>query len=88
MLFDVDFLIHHRPLPSDKEQSVLVIHHPHLVRGQKFPASALIVGGVVSVSPTALSIAVQVDGLFPQQLRNIFMGRLLVSTEIEKLIMR
>lgn len=86
MLENVVFQVHHGEFPSDEQNGVAVIKHTNLIRGQKLSTADLIVGGIVSASPGTLSVSVCVDGFLAQQFAHIFVGGLLVATQVEELI--
>jgi hypothetical protein len=85
---DIVFQVLNGPFAAYKKKRVLVVKHTHFVRCHQLSACKLVVGGVAPVSPTRTPVGVGVDCLLAQELGNILVGALLVTTEIEKFIMR
>ena len=86
VLENVVFLVHLGECPADEQNGVAGSKHTNLIRGQKLSTADLIVGGIVSASPGTLSVSVRVDGFLAQQFAHIFVGGLLVATQVEELI--
>ena len=83
---DAVFIVDDRPLSADKHDSVSVIQHPHLVGCQQFSAGNLEVRRKVPPHTVAPSVGIGINGFFPKQFTHIFVGTLLISAQIDKLI--
>lgn len=88
VLQNIVLQILHRSLTPDKQESVPIVQHPHLVRGHQLPACGLEVGGVAAAAPFGLSVSVCINCLLAQQLGNILVGGLLIAAQIQKAVMR
>ena len=86
MMKNVILEILYGTLTAYKKKSVLIVQHTHFVRCHKLTPCELVVGRVASVSPARSTVSVRVNGLLAKQLRDIFVGGLLVTAEIEKLV--
>ena len=84
MLHELVFQIQHRSGPTDEQDTVPVVQHPYLIRGQQFSAAHLEVGGVGTGAPLRLPMGLGVDGGLAQGLRNVLVGTALVTAKVEK----
>lgn len=84
MLHELVFQIQHRSGPANEQDTVPVVQHPHLIRGQQFSAAHLEVGGVGTGAPLCLPMGLGVDGGLAQGLRNVLVGTALVTAEVKE----
>ena len=61
-----------------------VVHHPYLVRRQQLPPRSLPVLGPCGMRASAPSAALNVDGLLSKQFGHVFVGGLLVASQIQE----
>ena len=86
MLEQIVFVVHHRTLPSDEQDTLAVVQQPHLVRGHKVAPGLLVIDAVTAAAAFALVVAGGGDSLLAQQFRNVLVGFFLGAAEIEELV--
>ena len=83
---NIVLFVHHRAFAPKKQQRILVVQHPYLIRGQQLPPGLLIVGGIAPTAPFCLAVGAGFDGFLAQQFRHIFVRLLLVPAQIQETV--
>ena len=86
MLQDIVFLVHHRAFAPDEQQGKVVVQGSHLVGGHQLPAGLLVADGAGAVRAAGHTSVAGIQSLLAQQFGDVFMGGLLVSTQVNQRI--
>ena len=86
MAHQVVLIVQHGALPTDEQNRLAVVQHPHLVGGEQFPARLLVVDAEAAASPTAVAVGVGIQRFLAHELGDVFVGFLLVAAQVEKLV--
>ena len=82
----VVLIVQHGALPTDEQNRLAVVQHPHLIGGEQFPARLLVVDAEAAASPTAVAVGVGIQRFLAHELGNILVGLLFIAAQVEKLV--
>lgn len=72
----VVLIVQHGAFPTDEQNRLAVVQHPHLIGGEQFPARLLVVDTEASASPTAVAVGVGIQRFLAHELGDILVGLL------------